>query len=342
MFVHNTQYLLQLLTCCIILLYSACARINSNPNFHDFVIMKNDDFLIVKTSMATECSTLAARYLDDPDKAFLIAEFNGIEAVSSGQEVVIPLHPFRLGGLETNGYQMVPVLAYQRVSKDRADEVTVAMEHFEKQMKYLKKNDYHVITLDQLFNFINFKEQLPKKSIAITFDGCSDSFYEIAWPLLKKYDFCCTLFLDIDCIDTENTLSWEKINELLEMGVDIQPYINMNRNIDNIEKIKEEGTFSEYVTAIERELIRSQEEFKRNANKECKYLAYDYSKDRKFTNLFIILLKKHGYRAAFTTRDHANPFFVDNYMINRSVIYGTYDMQKFKKSLVTFWKIDLQ
>ena len=48
------------------------------------------------------------------------------------------------------------------------------------------------------------------------------------------------------------------------------------------------------------------------------------------------LLKKRGYRAAFTVTRGSNPFYVDNYRINRTVIYRDYDMAKFEADLAVF------
>jgi len=68
-------------------------------------------------------------------------------------------------------------------------------------------------------------------------------------------------------------------------------------------------------------------------------LAYPYGETN---NLVIALLKKHGYRAAFTVNRKPNPFFIDKYRIYRSVIYGSYNMDKFKDNLSVFQKNELK
>jgi len=78
---------------------------------------------------------------------------------------------------------------------------------------------------------------------------------------------------------------------------------------------------------------------KNNLNIDCKYLAYPYGETN---NLVISMLKKHGYRAAFTIDRKPNPFFIDKYRISRSVIYGSYDMDKFKNNLSVFQKNELK
>jgi hypothetical protein len=54
------------------------------------------------------------------------------------------------------------------------------------------------------------------------------------------------------------------------------------------------------------------------------------------------MLKKHGYRAAFTVKRESNPFFADNYRIHRSPIYGKCDVKKFKKILSVFQNMELK
>ena len=78
---------------------------------------------------------------------------------------------------------------------------------------------------------------------------------------------------------------------------------------------------------------------KKRLNIDCKYLAYPYGETN---NLVIALLKKYGYRAAFTIDRKSNPFFIDKYRIYRSVIYGSYDMDTFKNNLSVFQKNELK
>jgi len=54
------------------------------------------------------------------------------------------------------------------------------------------------------------------------------------------------------------------------------------------------------------------------------------------------MLKKHGYRAAFTVDNQSNPFFIDKYKIRRSAIYGKYDIEKFKNKLSVFQHMELK
>ena len=294
-----------------------------------------DDFVLVKSADGDTLSSLSANYLKDPNKGWLIAAFNSITKIVPDRHLIIPLSPFNKGGLKTNGYQTVPILVYHNFSKSRSEKTTLTGDEFDAQMKYLNQNNYHVISLDRLMEFLDYKEQLPEKSIVITFDDAWRSAYDIAVPILKKYGFTATFFIYTDFIGGGKALSWKLIKELSETGFDIQCQTKTHRNL-SIPKKKE--SFKKYFESIEMEISYPQKLFKKMLNKDCRYLAYPYGETN---NLVIAILKKHGYRGAFTLGGESNPFFVDKYRISRSVIYGNFDLEQFKKCVSVFQKTEL-
>ena len=86
-----------------------------------------------------------------------------------------------------------------------------------------------------------------------------------------------------------------------------------------------------YVTESSKaQLAESAALIKKRLDKEVKYLAYPFGD----TNpLVIALLTKLGYQGAFTVERGSNPFFVHPYRINRSMIYGNFNLQDFQNSL---------
>lgn len=295
-----------------------------------------DDFVIVKAVENDTLSSLAAEYLNDPTTDWLIAEFNDIDTLNIGQEVIIPLTPFKQGGLQAVGYQTVPVLAYKNFSKDKPGLMSVSEACFEEQMKYLKENGYHAITLKQLLDFFDFNRQIPQKSVVITVDDGWHSLYDIAFPILKKYGFSSTLFVYTDFIGGGKAMSWEQLKELSENGIDIQCKTRTHRNL---KRPRENESFRDYFESIEMELTYSKKLIKKRLNKECSCLAYPYGET---SSLVIALLKKHGYRAAFTATGESNPFFADKFRIHRSEIYGHDDIETFKEKLSVFEKMELK
>jgi len=318
-----------------LLLLSACAT-DTRSHHKISEIRINDDFIIVTATVKDTLSSLASEYLNDPAKEWLISEFNHIKSLTPGQELIIPLFSFNKRGLKSGGYQTVPVLSYYSLSKNKPSKISITQDNFKAQMKYLKENGYHVITLDQLLDFLDYKEQIPEKSVAITFDDGWISVYDIAFPILKEYGFPATIFIYTDFIGGGKALSWKQIKELSEAGFDIQCQTKTHRNLATLKK---KESFKEYFNSLEMEISYPKKLIEKKLNKECKCLAYPYGLTN---NLVIAMLKKHGYRAAFTVDKKSNPFFIDKYKISRSAIYGKYNIEKFKNKLSVFQNMELK
>jgi len=233
--------------------------------------------------------------------------------------------------LTYRGYQTVPVLSYHNFSLDKTDKMTVSKTSFEEQMQLLKDGGYRVISLDQLFDFFDFKKQIPSKSVVITIDDGWKSAYEIAFPVLKKYGYPATLFVYTDLINsTRKTMTWEQVKELADNGIDIQCHTITHRDLAGAQ---EKESFKDYFDAIEKEIVQSSDIIKKNTGRDCRYLAYPYGSSN---NMVVAILKRTGFRGAFTVRRGSSPFFINNYMVNRSMIYGEYDLKKFEKVLTVF------
>ena len=72
---------------------------------------------------------------------------------------------------------------------------------FTQQLLYLKENNFNVLPISRLIDFFYNKKPLPKKSIFITVDDAYKSFYEHAFPILKKFNFPFSIFLSTDFVD---------------------------------------------------------------------------------------------------------------------------------------------
>ena len=66
---------------------------------------------------------------------------------------------------------------------------------FEEQMKYLSDNNYYFPTWDEVYQFINGEITLPNKSIVVTVDDGHTSFFNLAYPVINKYNVKATAFI---------------------------------------------------------------------------------------------------------------------------------------------------
>ncbi len=319
-------YLGQALIILVILMFQGCALQRGS---HQVVRSKEfPDFVSVVVKPGETLSSLAAKHLNDPNKSWVIADFNNVTSVSAGNEIIIPLEPFAQADLSRQGYQTVPVLTYHNFSKTKENLMMVTKEKFEQQMRYLRDNGYIVISLNDFFDFLEYRKPLPRKAVVITIDDGWQGVYTIAYPILKKYGYPATLFVYTDLINgNRKTLNWAQVAELDKNGIDIQGHTKTHRNFN---KIKDKDSLEQYTREVESEITESTRTIKKKLGKDVKYLAYPYGETN---SLIIAFLKQNGYRGALTVKRDANPFFMNHYTLNRSMIYGDFDLRDFRKNL---------
>ncbi len=131
------------------------------------------------------------------------------------------------------------VLMYHMISEhlpknqSKFNRLRVIPKEFEKQLIWLKQNGFKSFTLSELVKL----ENIPEKSVVLTFDdGYEDNFTK-AFPLLQKYDFKATIYIvlnrfennwatdkDLDKasseLNNEKMLSDEQIKTMIESGLD--------------------------------------------------------------------------------------------------------------------------
>ena len=289
--------------------------------------IEKDNFILVRPGKEDTFDSLAARYLGDSEKGWLIAKFNRQNQLCPGKPVIVPLKTLYLGGLAEDSYQKVPILVYHQFSDEYSDKLTVKTENFYEQMRFLKENGYKVIGLDQLLDFMEFKAPLPDKAIVITIDDGWISTYRIAYPILKKFGFTATLFIYTGFIGGDMAMDWSQLKEMAEDGFNVQSHTH---SYQSLTMVKESEHFKSYFNFLIMEIENSKKAIYEHLNLECRYLAYPYGE----TNpLVISLVKKLGYRAAFSVSRGGTPFFENPYNIGRSIIYGNFDMSEFINKL---------
>lgn len=115
---------------------------------------------------------------------------------------------------------VVPVLMYHAIDhNDKETKLSVNPGSFERQMRFLRKNKYNVMKLDDLAVLIKEKKNIPPKTVAITFDDGFYNNYQYAYPVLKKYNIPATIFVIVDKIGRPGYLGWEEIKEMSDSGV---------------------------------------------------------------------------------------------------------------------------
>jgi len=116
-------------------------------------------------------------------------------------------------------FYTVPILVYHRINYYQ-NSITVFPKRFQRQMDYLYKNNYKVISLDELVEGIKSRKTFARKTVVITFDdGFKDNFI-YAFLILKEYNFSATIFLVSGFIEKEKDfLNWQEIGQMQKQGI---------------------------------------------------------------------------------------------------------------------------
>jgi len=170
---------------------------------------------------------------------------------------------------------------------------------FRKQMEYLKRNRYNVIKLEELERMITVGQEIPKKTVALTFDDGFLSHYDNAFPVLKEYGFPATFFVCTGLLGSEMnnsqnrpqlTLDWRRLKEMNESAlIDIEPHGITHMELDSL-KMEE----------AEKEIKQSKRELEEKLNKKCFYYACPRGK---YNEKIISILRNNGFKAAVSVKE---------------------------------------
>ena len=115
---------------------------------------------------------------------------------------------------------VVPVIMYHSMDyNDKDTKLTVSPEAFARQMEFLYRHKYNVVGMDKIVSYLEKKEPIPPKTIAITFDDGLYDNYKYAYPVLKKYNLPATFFIIIKKIGEPGYVGWKEIKEMADSGV---------------------------------------------------------------------------------------------------------------------------
>jgi peptidoglycan/xylan/chitin deacetylase (PgdA/CDA1 family) len=146
----------------------------------------------------------------------------------------------------------VPVLMYHSIGVPNPEWIwnflTVPHKIFEDHLQVLKTKGFNTIDLRELYDYVGTGKPIPANSIVLTFDDGYFDNWVYAYPLLKKYGFKGTIFVNPEFVDpteeyrpnledawagkvrseeliSHGFLSWREMREMENDGVmDIQSH----------------------------------------------------------------------------------------------------------------------
>lgn len=116
--------------------------------------------------------------------------------------------------------QAAVVFMYHRVGDDRFPSTNVTLAQFESHLDYLAESGQPVWPLSKLVLAMQAGEPVPDDVVVITIDDAFLSFYENGVPLLERYGFPFTVFVNTDAVDegAGSYMGWDQLRELRHRG----------------------------------------------------------------------------------------------------------------------------
>lgn len=299
-------------------------------------VFQSEDYVLYELGDEETPAVLAKAFLGDEDRAWVIEDENRNTTFEKGQFVVVPLKDFEKGGLEEDGYQVVPILCYYRLAENCNSQLCLSVKAFERQMEYIKDNGYRVITMAELFGFLQYHHGIPARSVVMTFDDGNRSFYDIALPILKKYGYKAALFVYTDSIGrSKDTLTWNQLKQIKAEGFEIGSHGLSHMDLTK-RSADEDG--ETYFARIKKEIFLSKKIIDQKLDQDTKYFAFPFGG---YNPRILQWTEQAGYELGLSAKRGSNPFFADRLTLKRNEVTGE-DMRNFIASLVIFEKSSLK
>ena len=167
------------------------------------------------------------------------------------------------------------ILQYHHVSNDTPTSTSISPLQFEAHMQYLADNSFRVISLSELMNSIRKQQPIPDKTVAITFDDAYLDILTHGKPILDKFNYPFTIFINPGIVnqESEHYLSWQQLNKMGDEGVIIA---NHGFNHDSLARISEGFTEKEWLEKQTTLLIKAEKVIEEKTGQSWHYFAYPY------------------------------------------------------------------
>ncbi len=299
-------------------------------------VFQSEDYAICRLEGGETSFSLAERFLGDAKKSWVIEDANRGIPFERSQVIVIPLKEVNKGGLTVDGYRVVPILCYHRFAENCKSPQCMPTHIFDQQMKYLKDNNYRVVTLEEVLGFLNYRHPLPRRSVVITIDDGYRSGYNITYPILKKYGFTATLLIYTDYVGiSKSAITWDQLREMKADGFEVGSQTVSHADLTK-RRVGEDD--KAYIARVKRELLVSKRIIDKKLNQDTIYLAFPYGR---YNQRILNICDQVGYEMAFSVKRGGNPFFSDPLTLGRDPIIKK-DMETFITRLTSFKKFPLQ
>ena len=210
---------------------------------------------------------------------------------------------------------------YHRFEENKYPSTNIKIADFIQHLNLIKKSQFKFINPNNFEN--NLLNEKNKKKILLTIDDGFKSFYNQAWPILKKEKIPFILFVSTREVGKKGYMTWEQIKEISK---------------ENFVHIGNHSFSHEYLIDMKNQEIindveKSIKDFKNNLGHNSTFFSYPFGE---YSNNFKTIIKDLGFKYAFGQHSGVADETKDFYELPRFPINETYgEIKRFKTILKT-------
>ena len=198
------------------------------------------------------------------------------------------------------GRRFMTILLFHRVTDQRPEDgLTINTARFRRICAMLSRR-FEVVPLTEIFRIVRSGEEMPKRTIAITFDDCYFDNLAAA-RVLAEYGLPATFFLPTGYVGTERVfdwdrglapmpnLSWDDVKSMIRMGFEIGSHTVSHANLGavNMDQAREE-------------MIASRTTLQDRLEIPVRWFAYPFGGQNHLRPEFVPLIREAGYEGALS------------------------------------------
>ena len=175
-------------------------------------------------------------------------------------------------------------LMYHRFEENKYPSTNIRILDFKKQLEIIQRNEIKFI------NPKNFEKELingkKQRKVLLTIDDGFLSFYQNAWPILKKNKIPFVLFVSTREVGSFNYMNWDQIKEISK-----EDFVEIGNHSHTHEYLVEEKNLT-----IKADIQKSIDIFEKKLGKNSDFFSYPFGE---YSINFKNIIKSLGFKYAF-------------------------------------------
>lgn len=174
--------------------------------------------------------------------------------------------------------QATVILLYHHVSESTPPSTSISPKQFENHLQYLHDEGFVVLPLPKAIKAIRNNETLPNKSVVITFDDAYTNNLTHAKPLLDKFNYPYTIFVNPVSVQSNSSLylSWEQLSFLARSTPNEVTIANHGFTHDSFVRPTAGVDKSQWFKSQTEKLLEAEQLISKHTGQNWRFFAYPY------------------------------------------------------------------